>query len=126
MMELLAAMVVLGVFLGAVAQIAIVSAAQHAEMERRTLAVSEAQRVVEEISALPFADVSREALAEIELRPEVAKALADAELAIDVADEAGPPRGKRVRVEITWQSQPEVAARPVRLTTWRFAAGGAP
>jgi type II secretory pathway pseudopilin PulG len=123
MLELFAAMVIAAVLLAAVAQVAVLSAAQHLAAERRMLALSEAEQIVEQISALPLAEVSRENLQAIQLSPDVAQALPEAALSIDLSDDAGPPLAKRIRIEITWEAQPDVSARPVRLTTWRFAGG---
>ena len=123
MLELLAATVIAAALLTAVAQVAVLSAAQHVAAERRLLAMSEAQQIVELVSAMPFAEITADALRQIKLPPAAVKALPQAALAIDVVEEVGPPRAKRIRVEINWETQPGVPARPVRLTTWRFAGG---
>jgi hypothetical protein len=126
LLELFAATVVLSALMAAVAQVAVLTAGQHAAMERRMLAVCEAQRIVEHVSVMPWERVTQAALDEIELSAELHQALPDAELTISTADEQGSPVGKRIAVEIGWQSQPDVRARPVRLVTWRFSRGDEP
>jgi Tfp pilus assembly protein PilE len=125
LLELLAATVVLAALMAAVAQVAVLSAGQHAAMERRMLALSEAQQLVERISAMPWGEITETRLGEFTPSPELLKALPAAELAVSVADETGSPPGKRIVVEISWHAQPDVRARPVRLVTWRFVRGDA-
>jgi prepilin-type N-terminal cleavage/methylation domain-containing protein len=120
LIELLAATVVLSALITAVAQLALASAAQRQAAWTRMLAQSEVDNIAERLAAMPYAELTPEALQRMAVSPGVAAALDHAALHLDVADEPGPPAGKRVSLRLQWEGASGHPPMRVRQTIWRF------
>jgi prepilin-type N-terminal cleavage/methylation domain-containing protein len=125
--EVLVAAGLLAVLLALCAQLLSVTGHARRASERRAIALEEAANLIERVRTLPFAEVTPERLARIELAPEVREFLPDATAKLSIDKETDAVPAKRVRVEIQWRAAagPEP---PARLTFWVYPspAGAAP
>lgn len=96
------------------------AAAQRRAVDGRAIALAEAANVAEQISTLPFDEITTDALAAIQLSAAAKRSLSQGELKLDVEPLNSPPQGKRVSIEITWKGSPRIES-PVRLTIWTYA-----
>ena len=88
--------------------------------EQRRLALQEAANVLEHVAALPWDDVTAEKLAAVTPSPALRSAAPAAELKLQLQADEGPPRAKRVHVEVAWPSAAGRAVEPVGLTTFLY------
>jgi Tfp pilus assembly protein PilV len=117
--EVLIACGLLAVLLAASVQLLSVTAHARRASERRAIALVQASNVVERVRALPFAEITPDRLAAIELPPQVREILPDAVAKVSVEEESGDVPAKRVRVEIHWRGAGG-AEPPARLTHWVY------
>lgn len=108
-----ALLVVLAQFLGTVTQ-------QRRVAARRMMAVEEAANAMEQAAALSYAELTPERLQTIGVSEQAQRSLPQAKLSVDVTDEPGPPAGKQIAVELSWQNRFGETVKPVRLTAWRY------
>ena len=97
-----------------------VTLAQRRALDQRQAAIVEAGNVMERISAVPWDDLTPEALAATALSADAKLALPDAELKIDLADGDQKPQSKRITVSIRWQDDQGQWVQPLRLAAWRY------
>jgi Tfp pilus assembly protein PilV len=117
--EVLVACGLLAVLLAVSAQLLSATAHARRASERRAIALAQAANVIERVRALPFAEVTPERLAAIELPPQVREILPDAVAKVSVEEESAEVPAKRVRVEVQWKSAAG-AEPPARLTYWVY------
>jgi hypothetical protein len=120
MLEVIVGCGLLAVLLAICAQLLSVTALERRNSERRAIALEEAANIIERISAVPFADMTRERLAKVELSPEVQRILPGGAAELVVEEEAGEVPSKRVSVKITWKGAAGRTEAPVRLTYWAY------
>lgn len=109
---LLAAMVLLSQFL-------IAAKLQRRVGDQRRLALEELSNQMERVMAAKWEEVNALAIEKQSLAPHVLEALPAATLTAHVVDEPGPPVGKKIRLEISWEHG-EDRISPLGLTAWRF------
>lgn len=128
MLEVVVGCGLLAVLLALAVQLLSVTALQRRHTERRAIALEQAANVVERVSAVPYAEITPERLAAIELSPEVRQILPGGTARLFVDDEAGDVPAKRVRVEIQWTGAGGRTEAPARLTYWFYppAEGATP
>jgi prepilin-type N-terminal cleavage/methylation domain-containing protein len=120
LMEMLAAVVVLTALLVVLAQFLGAVAQQRRVAARRLLAVEEAANAMEQAAALAYAELTPARMQTIQLSQQAQQSLPQAKLTVVVTDEPGPPAGKRIVVELSWQNRAGQTGKPVRLTAWRY------
>ena len=69
--------------------------------------------------AARYGDVTAERLEKEPLSPLALSQLPAAKLTASVEPDAGPPVGKRIRLDITWEQGGDQVS-PLGLTAWRF------
>lgn len=117
MTVLLAASVLLSQFL-------IAAKLQRRVGDQRRLALEELSNRMERVLAAKWEDVTVDIVEKQPLSPLAKETLPAAELKAIVSDEPGPPVGKKIRLEISWE-QGEGRISPISLTAWRFREQGA-
>jgi Tfp pilus assembly protein PilV len=130
-LELSVAIILAGVLLTGIGQLLAVVAAQQREGERRLAAMHEAANQMERLAAIPWAELTAEAAAELQLSEEAAAALPGGTLEarvtdLEASDEEYAPAGRRVEVAISWRNPAGREVDPVRLVAWRYAEEVAP
>ena len=103
-----------------VMQLLAVVGQQRRDAEQRRTATREVANVMEQLLAQPWEDVTAERLAALELSADCRRVMPDARLRAEVADEAGPPGVKRIRVELDWLDRGGQRGEPARLVAWKF------
>jgi hypothetical protein len=102
------------------------TSAQRRAVEKRSIALAEAANVAEQISMLPWEEITTEGLGEVQLSPAASQSLPKGELKLAVeASTSGPP-GLRVSIEIIWRQSSGRLESPVRLSFWTYAPSGGP
>jgi len=119
-MEMLAAVVVLTALLVVLAQFLGAVAQQRRVAARRLLAVEEAANAMEQAAALAYAELTPARMQTIQLSQQAQQSLPQAKLTVVVTDEPGPPAGKRIAVELSWQNRAGQTGKPGRVTAWRY------
>lgn len=99
---------------------------QRRAAERRQRALIEASNAMEQITALPYDEVTPRNAGAVKLSPESAAALPGAELNVDVRDESVAPGmpSRRVAVRLRWKDTAGQWEAPVRLVTWIESSPG--
>ena len=107
------------------AQILVAASAQRRVAEQRRIALVEVANALEKTSLLTWDEITHERLEQLPLSA-AAAILPEAELAAIVSDEPGPPRGRRIRLELSWTNAAGERQPPVALVRWRFAKEESP
>ena len=100
-------------------QFLVASSQQRRVAHQRRLALQEVANRMERVLAVKYDDVTAAAIEKEELSAQAMEQLPAAKLTASVTDEAGPPAGKRVRLEISWEQVGD-RVKPVGLTVWRY------
>jgi prepilin-type N-terminal cleavage/methylation domain-containing protein len=120
LMEMLVATVVMTALLVVLAQFLAAVTQQRRMAARRLLAVEEAANAMEQVAALTPGELTPENLQNVRLSAQGRRSLPQARLTVFVTDEPGPPSGKRIAVELTWQNRAGQTGQPIRLTAWKY------
>ena len=107
--------------LAGVAQLMALASHQRRISERRAMAVREAGNLMENLMSRPWAEVTSEKLAAIELSDECSENLPDARLQVEVSSEGDDDQVKRIDVQIDWRNTANQRGEPVRLVAWRVS-----
>src|SRR5262245_51402802 len=126
LVEMLAALIVLGAAMAALLQLVALAAQQRRGMNERRLALLEVANQAERIALLPWGETAPDKLNSWQPSEDLRSVLPAAQCMIAVTDEPGMPRGRRIRLEVGWTNSVQQPALPVTLTVWRFAAEAAP
>ncbi len=92
---------------------------------KKRCALEAATTLLDRINARPWSSISAQSVKELKLPAEAQRFLEDPKLGVDMRDEAGPPRGKRISVDVSWSERPGERLQHVKLTSWVFEPGGA-
>ena len=125
MVECTLALAITAVAMALFAQILVAAAAQRRIAEQRRIALTEVANRLEQASLLAWDEITQERLEQLPLSA-AAEILPEAELAAIVSDEPGTPRGRRIRIELSWTNAAGQRQPPVSLTYWRFGKEDAP
>jgi hypothetical protein len=98
---------------------------QQRTAEWRLQAVEIAENLLERATSERWDELTPGRLAQLQTEAKADELLPDGELQLTVEEQAGPPPGKRIGLELSWQPGPTTDRRRVRLTTWVFREGGA-
>ncbi len=98
---------------------------QQRTAEWRLHAVEIAENLLERATKERWDELTPQRLAQIRTAAKADELLPDGELQLTVEEQAGPPTGKRIGLELSWRPGPAKDRRRVRLTTWVFRQGGA-
>jgi prepilin-type N-terminal cleavage/methylation domain-containing protein len=121
MIEIAAAVAMLGVLLASSAQVMRALAKEQQAAARRVMALQTVQALTEELANVPWDRLSPEAANKLAI-PDVAKLyLPGAALAATVADAEAPIPSKRLSVELRWRTPSGQPTAPLRLTTWVYS-----
>jgi len=126
LVEMLAALLVLGAAMAALLQLVALAAQQRRGMNERRLALLEVANRAERIALLPWDETNPEKLKGWPPSEDLLAALPTAQCSVTVTDEPGSPRGRRIRLEVLWMNSVRQPVEPVTLTVWRFAEEAAP
>jgi len=103
-----------------VAQLVAFVAHQVRVSERYAVARAEVGNLMEELMSRPWADLTPEDVAEIQLSEPCQRCLPDAELRVDMASENGSNDVHRIHLQIDWRDAANRRGDPVRLVAWRY------
>jgi Tfp pilus assembly protein PilV len=126
LMEVSVALVVLSLAMAALVQLAVLSARQRRVSETRRLAIQEVANQAEHVAALAWEATEPDKLTAWTPSAELSGSAPTAECVIRVTEDAGPPAGRRVHLEVTWADAAGHPVQPVGLTLWKFAPEGPP
>jgi hypothetical protein len=118
--ELVVAGALLGALLAVCLQLLAATAAQRRAAAQRQLAILEAGNVMERLAARPWAELTPQAVAAVQLAPSVRDRLPGAELKVEVSTPSAEPGAKRIVVSLHWQDRAGQSVSPVKITTWRW------
>ncbi len=90
--------------------------------DRRQQALSEVANVMERLGAIPYEDLTQEAVKQVTLSPQLRATLPDGSLTVDLSenDPVGGNDSKKVSAKIRWKNQSGGWESPVHLTTWIY------
>lgn len=120
LLEVVAGIVLLLAAIGLVVQILAGEAAAQRATQHKLFAIELLSNMMEEQTALPYNEVSPQALAELKLPSEAHQLLPGATIKATVDPSDGPIKGKRLTLEITWPDRTGEASQPVRLSAWIY------
>jgi prepilin-type N-terminal cleavage/methylation domain-containing protein len=120
--EMVVALALFGVAAVAVGQLTILARKSQQSSWEEHVAGEALANLAEEVSVLPWEELSAEGLEKLELSEDVRNQLPTAELHVSVDDVAGDIVGKQIALELSFG---EHAPRR-QLTVWRFSAEGKP
>ncbi len=125
--EVAVSVVVLGAVVTTAAQLVQWSVALHQVALKKRCALEAATTVLDRTSARPWSTITAESAKEVSLPAEVQEFLVDPRVAVGVSEDneqsAGPVRGKKISVEISWAERAGRRTQHVQLTTWVFQPG---
>lgn len=124
-LEIMVALGILSIAIVLVAQVGIWSTYERSRNALRQEVLEAAANVLEQAQATPWEGLTSDWAAKQRLPESLAWQLPERKLTVRVEPEAGRPRTKRVSVEITWQLDNGLPARPVVLVGL-FSARSAP
>jgi hypothetical protein len=110
----------LAVLLAVCVQLLSVTALERRDIERRAIAMEEAANLIERVAAMPYTDITPEALKKIKLSPDVEQILPGGSAQLSVDAEEGEVPAKRVHVAIQWSTPAGTTETPARLTYWVY------
>ena len=118
--EMVIVLGLLGSLIALVLPLCIIAARRQQEIARSQVAVLEMSNALERITARKYAELTSDKLVK-EVASDWSRDLCPgAELKLMVQDVAGPPAGKQLTAEFTWNQRRTQHAPPIRLTTWVF------
>jgi hypothetical protein len=117
--EVAAALVVAACAAAGLVHLVSASAAQRRASETRRLAIQEIANQAERLSLETWDNLTPERLASLKPEDELLAAVPGAKLTATLAEEAGPPAAKRVRLSITWTNSAGQPVEPLSLTIWK-------
>ena len=122
--ECLVALAVLGVAAALLGQLLGEVAQQRRAADRQSVAWQEAANLLEQLSVIPFAELTPERAASVGLSELARQHLPDARLEIAVTSAPSEPPAKEIRVALRWQDRSGRYGVPVQLTAWRHQREG--
>jgi type II secretory pathway pseudopilin PulG len=90
---------------------------------RRQAALTEAENILDRLTAQKWEQITPALLAEAQLSETVRGQLPDAELSLDVQMPDDQPGAKRIALSLQWSNGAKPPSRPVRLTAWVYRNG---
>lgn len=117
--ECLVALVLLGAAAALLTQLVAAVGVQRRVAEQHSLALQETANLMERLFALPYAELTTQRAAELQLSEAARQRLPDARLAIAVSAAAGQPAGKEIRISLRWLDRSGRHTAPLELTAWR-------
>jgi hypothetical protein len=79
---------------------------------------------MENLMSRPWAELTSEKLAAVELSDECSENLSDARLQVEVSSEGDDDDVKRIDIQIDWRNTANQRGEPVRLVAWRVSDRG--
>jgi prepilin-type N-terminal cleavage/methylation domain-containing protein len=123
MTELIVAMVVMGGLLTMIGQSTILVSQQQRAVQQQQFALNEVSNIMERAFALPFEQLTSEAIDAWPLSPDCRQRLAGAVLEGEIVESnTDGLTARRIRLALRWQSRTGGDSRQVQLTSWRYAA----
>jgi prepilin-type N-terminal cleavage/methylation domain-containing protein len=122
--EMMAATAVLGVVVTTSALLVQWSASLHRVATKKRCALEAATTMLDRINARPWPSITAQSVQDLQLPAEAKRFLGDPRLAVAVTDQAGPPRGKKISVAVSWTERAGQRPQEVKLTSWVFEPGG--
>jgi len=120
LLELMAAMVVLGTATATIVPVVGWAHAQRRAAEARQIAVMEASNIFERLSTQSWEDVTPDAAAKLKLSPPAARSLRNPILKVAVEPVKDDPDAKRIGLELRWKNREGDYLAPVRLTRFIY------
>jgi hypothetical protein len=102
------------------AQALVSRAGQQRSIEHRELAVVEAGNLMEQMTALPWNDLTQERLAQFTLSDNLRRAIPAAKLDVAIEPAAEKPEARRISISIDYPGPGGQPARATRLTSWVY------
>ncbi len=121
--EVAAAAAILAAVFVFVAQAALWTAANRSAIDRRQSALVEAENVMEQLTSLPWAELTAETAAKVTLSPSAAERFGNQALTSTVTSSEDQPGAKRIVVQVRYSDGDQVDARRVRLVAWAYRQG---
>lgn len=121
LIEMLVAIGLLSFVAIALAQGITLSIRQRQQLHQRLVLNQAAANLAERVTMIPWADLSDERLAEIQLDAATLAVWPELKLALRITDDAGPPTGKRILISLQPAARHGTAPPPTELVVWRFA-----
>lgn len=97
---------------------------QQRTAEWRLQAVEIAENVLERTTSEHWSELTPQRVAELQQEARADELLPDGELQLTLKEQAGPPAGKRIGLELSWRPGRAKDRRRLRLATWVFRQGG--
>lgn len=126
LLEVCVALVVLAAAMTALAQLIAANGRQRRTNDQRLAALQEVANEAERLATLPWDELSQDKLTTWQPSQELAAVLPAAQCAVQMSDETGPPRARRITLSVAWTNAVGQGVAPVDLTFWRFAQEAAP
>jgi Tfp pilus assembly protein PilE len=121
--ECLVALVLLGAAAALMAQLVSAVGVQRRVADQHALALQETANLVERLFALPYAELTTQRAAELQLSEAARQQLPDARLQITIHSTAGQPAAKEIRISLQWLDRSGRHGAPAELTAWRHDDG---
>jgi len=118
-LEVSMALLVISFAVGGLLQILTIAASQRRATEVRRLALEEVANQAEQITLIPWDELTVGRLGALKPGEQLLAAAPSARLAATQIAEAGPPVAKRIHLEVQWTTPAGDSVQPVQLTVWR-------
>lgn len=120
LLEVAVSVLLVGVLLALSVQVLGWTARERRSADRRAAALVEAGNQLDELSALPWNDITPDRLKTAQLSPEAIALLPEAKLEVTLTRPDDDATAKQITVSIDWQGNHGEREAPVRLTTWVY------
>lgn len=120
MLELTAATVLLCVMLGMFVQAVAWTSQERRSIDRRAVALQEAANLLDQLTELPWSELTPERAKLCGMSAEAAAILPRATLEVALGEPTGEPPARRVAISLHWQGDHGQDDGPVRLTAWTY------
>jgi len=120
LLEITLAAGLLGILMTVSVQMLRVMGDRQRAAERRATALHTVQALTEQLSNLPWDQLTASGANELSIPETVSRYLPGAKLSATVREESEPVVAKRLTLELQWNGPRGQAATPVRLTVWSF------
>ena len=120
LLELAVSIIMVGVLLAISAQVLGWTVRERRATDRRAAALVEAGNLLDELTRLPWNEVTQESVAATKLSGEADAMLPDAKLEVTMRQPEDDPTAKRITVSIDWLGDHQQREAPARITAWVF------
>jgi len=123
-LELTVSLFILTTAMLAIVQLLSATAGQRRTIEQRRIALQAVANEAERVARLSWDEATPDKLTSWEAPAELTAILPSAKCTAEVSDEAGPPKARRICLQVDWTNSVGQPVEPTAVTIWKFAREG--